>query len=438
VVIVVGCYAVFGTSEDTYLAIYAIGVFILLSMTSCAALKRLLRNIRLRFSWVETWNLVGISFAALFTSVATVIVFVERFQEGAWTYLIFLPVLYITLSVFRARLGAPVPLAEHLGRLYSGQYLLPYRKRLQPERENPFEDIAIPLDGSPLAEQALPISEALGRHFQSRLTLISAEANEVSAGPGTQETVPTNASSDTDREAQAYLAQIAAKLREDGLAVDSLFNRGRPELVIPAIARDIGADLLVLTTHGRSPLERLFLSDTSTRILRRSPSPVLLVRPKDDPEQEQTRFNRLLVCLDGSENAETVLPYARAIAARCHSEILLLAVPEGDFAAPTLRKYLEGMADDLRRRGLNAKPIVSGSGPARTVLEWSESEDIDLILLASQGRGGLDRAVEIGSVAERVMQSSQRPVLLVFASQQRSQFLRVLRPLRRQAKVEVP
>jgi nucleotide-binding universal stress UspA family protein len=414
--IVVGCYAVFGTSEETYLAIYAIGVFVLLSMTSCAALKRLLHEIRHRISATEVLNLLGVSFAALLTTVATVIVFLERFREGAWTYLIFLPALYTVFTAFRAKLGEPLPLAEHLGRLYSGQYLLAYRRKKQPEAENPFQDIVVPLDGSTIAEQALPITEALCRKFQSRLTLISVEPNGGS-GKGLNEKIAVQTVSTSSRsQIEAYLTEMAAKLRMNGIGVDSFFARGRPEIIVPAVARDVGADLLVLTTHGRSELERLFLSDTSTRIVRRSPSPVLLVRPGGYPGTTYTQFRRLLVCLDGSENAEQVLRYARAIAARCTSEMLLLSVPEGDFEESALRKYLDGVAEALRRRGLHPRPIVCGSGPARTIVEVSESEDTDLIVLARQGRGGLDRAVEIGSVADRVMQIAERPVLLVFVS----------------------
>jgi len=160
----------------------------------------------------------------------------------------------------------------------------------------------------------------------------------------------------------------------------------------------------------------MLLSDTTTRLIRRSPSPVLLIRPSEAQQSRPPELHRLLVCLDGSENAETVLRFARAIAAKFGSEILLLAVPESDSEEPKLKQYLENVAKALSRRGLQVRPIVSGTGQARTIVELSESEDVDMILLASQGRGGLDRAVEIGSVAGRVMQTAQRPVLLVFVS----------------------
>ena len=89
--IVVICCLFFGTKEETYLAIYAAGVFILLSMTGWAAAKRLLRQNRSGKEKKMWGSLVGTPVAATLTTVATLIIFVERFAEGAWTYLIFIP-----------------------------------------------------------------------------------------------------------------------------------------------------------------------------------------------------------------------------------------------------------------------------------------------------------------------------------------------------------
>jgi len=415
--LVVTCYLFLGTNEETYLAVYAIGVFVLLSMTGWAVLKRMIRHLRQKLSPGNIGQLLGSLLAAILTTGATLVIFWERFANGAWTYLIFLPVLYATFSVFRAKLGEPVPLSEHLGRLFTGQYLLPYERKNQDEKDAFFQDIAVPLDGQPSAEAALSISQALCRKLGCRMTLIS-------AGPGSSSGRHSIGHAETQTSAEetdirGYLEKIALPLKKAGIEVDSIYSPGRPEIEIPILARDVGADLLVLTTHFRSELERLFLSDTTTRIIRRSPAPVLLIRPSEAQQNGLPELRRLLVCLDGSENAESVIRFARAIAAKFGSEILLLAVPESDSEEPRLKQYLENVAKALCRRGLKAKPIVSGTGQARTIVELSESEDVDMILLASQGRGGLDRAVEIGSVAGRVMQTAQRPVLLVFVSPQK-------------------
>jgi len=99
--VVVFCFLLFGTAEETYLALYAAGVFILLSMTGWAATKRLLREQRTEFSWKRLMTIGGTITAAALTSGATLIIFGERFREGAWTYLLFIPVIYAFFSYFR-------------------------------------------------------------------------------------------------------------------------------------------------------------------------------------------------------------------------------------------------------------------------------------------------------------------------------------------------
>jgi len=409
------CYLAVGTHEETYLTVYAIGVFVLLSMTGWAVLKRLTRHARAEFSARGLPELFGAVVAALLTTAAAGIIFVERFHEGAWVYLLVLPVLYAAFSASRARLGEPVPLADHLGRLLAGPDLLPAGRHVRPEDDIVFHHLAVPLDGSASAEAALPVAEALCRRFECGMTLITVDPPAVrAAAPVRPEPGGARPAAGTG---QAYLDAIAARLKDAGIDADALRLTGRPEIAVPTLARDARADLLVLATHGDSEIEQWFLSGTATRIIRRASSPVLLVRPTDDGTNRSTSFTRLLVCLDGSRHAELVLPYARAIAARCRSEIVILAVPESDAEDATLARYLARVTADLGRRGLTSRSIVTGSGPARTIVAVSESEAADLVLIASQGRGGMDRAIEIGSAAQRVMQTAQCPVLLVFASQ---------------------
>ena len=159
VAIVALCFLLFGTREETYLAIYAAGVFILLSMTGWAAPSGFCVGCACNSqSALPPRSLAQSSFAALLTTVATVIIFEERFFEGAWTYLLFIPSPYIVFSRFRGRLGPPKPLDEHLGRIFTGQYLLPFQRYELPEEIFGIGRILVPLDGSALAEHALPIA----------------------------------------------------------------------------------------------------------------------------------------------------------------------------------------------------------------------------------------------------------------------------------------
>jgi nucleotide-binding universal stress UspA family protein len=102
-----------------------------------------------------------------------------------------------------------------------------------------------------------------------------------------------------------------------------------------------------------------------------------------------------------------------ALAKRFGSEILLLSVPEAEPETPRLQQYLDGVAAALRTRGLTVRTIVTGSGPAGTIVAVSESESMDLIMMATHGRGGIQRGILIGSVAGRVVQSTQCPVFLI-------------------------
>ena len=76
-------------------------------------------------------------------------------------------------------------------------------------------------------------------------------------------------------------------------------------------------------------------------------------------------------------------------------------------------QYVEKVASALRDENLNARALTTGSGPARTIVEVSDSENIDLILIAKSGRGGSEDRAAIGSVANRVLQLTRRPVLLI-------------------------
>ena len=303
-------------------------------------------------------------------------------------------------------------MADQLGRLYSGQYLLPYQREGRAEHETSIEDIVVPLDGSPGAESALAIAEILCRSLNCRLTLISVDSTNVKAG--------TSGAPGIQSPEETYLGQVAWHLEQSGLKVDFAAERGQPDQVITTIAHDVGADIVVMTTHGRSSVEQFFVSDVAERIIRKVRSPVLLIRPTEEWRSRRTRFQRLLVGLDGSWSAERVLRYARTLAEVFESEILLLGVPEADFEEKQLLTYLEGVAEALRRRNLKARAIVTGSGSARTIIAVSESEDADLVILAKSGRGNSHRRVALGSVANRVIQTTQRPVLLVDASEGRS------------------
>jgi nucleotide-binding universal stress UspA family protein len=141
-------------------------------------------------------------------------------------------------------------------------------------------------------------------------------------------------------------------------------------------------------------------------------------------------YARLLIPLDGSEPAESVLPFAERIAGPVDAEICLLRVVEPMAAIPRLgtgeaggpealasrrleaTEYLAAMARRLESRGLHVRTLVTVGTPGREILEVAKAEHVDLVAMSTHGRRGLRRAV-FGSVAEEVLGSADVPVLLM-------------------------
>lgn len=148
-------------------------------------------------------------------------------------------------------------------------------------------------------------------------------------------------------------------------------------------------------------------------------------------------FEKILVCLDGSENAEQILPYATEEALRFRSRVTLLhVVPEpvvitpgipGTSGAPVetpgmlkqMQKeqresadYLERVADRLREKGLKAQPVILQGAAGDVIVKYAGENGIGLIALATHGRSGLGRAV-FGSVADYVVRNSGLPILVI-------------------------
>lgn len=404
--VVAACFLLFGTREETYLALYAAGVFILLSMTGWAATRRLLRELRRRFAAGAAATLAGTVFAALLTTAATAIIFEERFTSGAWAYLLLIPLSYGVFSWFRWRLGPPRPLDEHLGRFLTGQYLLPFQRHDLPADRVGLGRVLVPLDGSAQAEQALPLAELLVRTARGRLELVAIRPRRNGAAPpGERE--PAAA-------IEAYLAQMAWTLGQRGLAVGVGVRSGGVPEEIGRHGRERQADVIVMAAGGRWGVGQLMGRGGINAVIRRTELPVLVVRSTEAWTARTTAFRRLLVCLDGSEGAEEVLPWARTLARHFGSAIVLLAVPEAEREVPRLEHYLDSVAAALRDLGFVAEARVTGSGAARTITEVARSEGCDLIAMATRGRDaptGIDS--EVGSVTEQVVQSAHCPVFVV-------------------------
>jgi nucleotide-binding universal stress UspA family protein len=145
-----------------------------------------------------------------------------------------------------------------------------------------YERILVPLDGSDLAELALPHARELAHRLQARVWLIRVVPpvfQPVLPPPAMAIDLAASALAQTERLAEEYLEQVRAQLAADGLTVHSLVARGDPATEVLAAARDVQARLIAMATHGRSGLARWVLGSVAAKVLSAASIPVLLVRP---------------------------------------------------------------------------------------------------------------------------------------------------------------
>jgi nucleotide-binding universal stress UspA family protein len=447
VAIVSIAFLFFGTNEETYLAIYAAGVFILLSMTGWAVTKRLIRQARENFSIGKVFLITGTTIAATLTTGATAIIFEERFMEGAWTYLLFIPILYIGFSFSRSYLGEPDPVLDYLGGLDTallagfgfGQMApatvpagssAPTREitwEPEPIEQSNWRDdyktikkIAVLLDGSVYAAQALPAAKRLCQATGASMTLISG-VKSYSHGPQEQFNADLAAR-------EKYLDSLIEQLSAEGFEVEKSVRMGSITEVTQTYLRTAGIDLVVTTTRGKSGEKHWMSGGVSSKLMMRLNIPVYLVQG-DQPKDLGRTPAKILVALDGSIASEKVLPYVRALALAFNSEITLLSVPQipetDKYRAPAdvvenlraeaeaqMTNFLEAVSRGLKKDDVKTSIMVKGTRAATTIVETADEGDFDLIALTSNGRGGFKR-VMMGADSERVVGMTNRCVLMM-------------------------
>ncbi len=403
VTVVVGCFLAFGTREETYLALYAAGVFILLSMTGWATTRRLVRKLKSGWVFNDIIALFLTLGASILSTLATLIIFEERFFEGAWMYLLLVPLFFLAFNHFRTKLGAPARLQDRLNVILESTPLTPMR-RMVPVTVYNLKKILVPLDGTENAESSLPSALKLSREYGASITLVTVIGED-----------------DTEmaaREAALYLRQVAGQMSHSGEEVTRRIIKGDPAEVIVRLCNKGHFDLVVMTTFGKTPAERLLSSVVTYNVIYETTPPLLIVRPVDDWRCRRSDFGRILVPLDGSPISEQCIPFAMALALRFHSGVWLLSVPEEEGNTElqsSLEDYLSNLAFKFAQMRIPVHKEVSGSGAARTILEVAKREGIDLIVLASHGSGGIERQdyVKLGSSVDRVISEAPCPVFFV-------------------------
>ncbi len=215
---------------------------------------------------------------------------------------------------------------------------------------------------------------------------------------------------------------------------------GNPAEEILRYADRNDIDLILMATHGRSGVNRWAMGSVAYKVLRASKVPVWLIRAgiAEEIVEDKLPIRTILVPLDGSKLAESVLPHVETLAkqwADGQAEVVLVRVcqpPDVSSDYPSdmplsweehvelemakckleAGPYLVEIGKQLREAGLKVRQEVPLGKPAKAIIDYASSNRVSLIAMITHGRSGISRWV-YGSIAEEVMLGAFTPVLLV-------------------------
>lgn len=317
-----------------------------------------------------------------------------------------------------------------------------------------FRHILVPLDGSSLAEQALPLAAHLAKESGGIVSLLHITNLSFEYGPYlaqpfayVEDVVERDIA-----DAQLYLDQVARSEVLKDIRIHKEAMSGEIAQSILDFAHTRTTDIIVMCSHGRTGIQRWALGSIAQKVARYSTKPVLIVKNNHSPlpttNEPASHPIGVLVALDGSPLAETVLLPAAHLSASLNApakgtlhllRVVELAQAMRDEATATInemneraiteaRAYLQNVEQRLRGGDLAlfhlnvTSSIATGYDTADILVREAEQgecgedgiehEGCNIIALATHGRGGLQRWV-MGSVTERVLSSTQLPMLIV-------------------------
>ena len=296
-----------------------------------------------------------------------------------------------------------------------------------------YERIIVPLDGSELAEVALPYAEELAGRLGSEITLLHVYESAEAEYQQMHQAYVEKMVEATKRGAERFLAKSKAKR----VKVKSALLIGHTAEQIVDYADKENAGLIIIATHGRSGISRWVLGSVAAKVVRATERPVALIRADGIRRDASKRrmIKKTLVPLDGSKESETVIPYVEELASKLKAEVVLLHVTapaypiyimpaepvqipfseeELQLVKSKAKVYLEEVGSALKGKGIKTEYEVGFGSAADEIIKFAEEIDADLVAISTHGRSGISRWA-FGSTADKVLHAGNTPVLLVRA-----------------------
>lgn len=304
-----------------------------------------------------------------------------------------------------------------------------------------FRSILVPLDGSPVAEHALPWALSIAEQAKTPVHLVRIHLPPAPIMVGSELASDVALDAAIRQSEHVYLENLGGQIRAAStIPVHATLLEGAVAEAIEDHAKLIQADLVVMTTHGRGAFARFWLGSVADKVVRESSLPTLLIRPNEEQAADLSNrpfLSRIVVPLDGSELAERVLEPAMKLGKAAGADYglvlvldavediealarLKIQVPGAWFPEATQAKaeaYVEKVAHRLRGHSLKVSTKVIRHGTAaKAVLDYAGEHGNAAIALATHGRSGI-RRVFLGSVADKIVRGASLPVLVYHPSE---------------------
>ncbi len=277
-----------------------------------------------------------------------------------------------------------------------------------------YRDVLVATDGSDVAATAAEYGLEIARTADAMVHAITVVESGAAA---TVESV----SQSRVAAARERVDAVEADATSDGVPVLTRVLAGRAGREILAYAEEHDIDLLVLGTTGRSGMRRLLTGSVATVVVRDARQPVLTVGPSVTTVSRP--FERILVATDGRPGVEDAVEQALSLAEAYDATLhALYVVDESRPHLQVVREEYERVGAESTRevaaraddRGVSTVTAIEGGVPAETIVSYATDHDVDLLVMGTESRSGLDRLV-IGSVSQHVVNTATVPVLTVRA-----------------------
>ncbi|HZD40315.1 MAG TPA: universal stress protein [Terriglobales bacterium] len=298
-----------------------------------------------------------------------------------------------------------------------------------------YTKILVPLDGSKVAEAVLPYARSLAENLKIPVELMTViDTVAIGRQLGTEHYMHFDAViRDQAQSAEQYLNSLVGTF--DKANVSYSVEKGISAGSILSKADADKGTLIAMATHGRSGLTRWMLGSIAEKVLRAANNPLLLVRATKAAETDgKATLDSVMVPLDGSALAESVLPYAIELAKALNLKLRLIRsyhttgmlfyyedyVPSLERVLDTSKfeamTYLDEKVDHLKYERLSdVSSFVAEGEPAEEILDAAKGAPNTLVAMCTHGRSGVNRWM-LGSVTEKVVRHSGNPLLVIRAT----------------------